>query len=222
VSALALLLTVALAAALAGCGGSSGNGIASKSDSEILAASIAAAEAASSVHVAVHNSQGRRLSVTLNLDLARNGARASISVLDFAYELIRIGDTLYVKGNPAFYRQLGGAVRHAPQGRWLKASTSGGQLAGLASLTESSSELERLLSSRGPITKGATTTVNGQKAIELKESAKLFSGSLFIATTGKPYPIELLKRGRETGQTTFSHWNAPVSLTAPPNAIAVR
>jgi hypothetical protein len=64
--------------------------------------------------------------------------------------------------------------------------------------------------------------VNGQKAIELKMTAKLFSGSLYIATTGKPYPIELIKRGRETGQTTFSHWNQSVSLTAPPNAIAVR
>jgi hypothetical protein len=222
VSALALLITVALAAALTGCGGSSGNGVASKSPSEILAASKAAADSATSVHVVSKASQGP-LSLTSNLDLASNGGRGQVSGLGLAYEVIRVGNTLYVKGNSAFYTRLSATTGlHLPQGVWLKAPASGGKLAQLASFTEMSGELGRLLSSTAPITKGTTTTVNGQKAIELKMTAKLFSGSLFIATTGKPYPIELLKHGRESGQTTFSGWNAPVSLTAPPNAIAVR
>ncbi|MFI4978707.1 MAG: hypothetical protein ACHQC8_08540, partial [Solirubrobacterales bacterium] len=202
--------------------GSSGNGVASKSASEILAASKAAAASATSVHVAGKSSQGP-LSLTLNLDLASNGGRGQVSGLGLAYEVIRIGNTLYAKGNPAFYTRLSAITGvHLPQGAWLKAPASGGKLTQLASFTNLSGELGRLLSSTGPITKGATTTVNGQKAIELKETAKLFSGSLFIATTGKPYPIELLKRGRESGQTTFSHWNQAVSLTAPANAIAIR
>ncbi len=57
---LALLLAAALAvavAALAGCG-SSGNGVASKSPSEILAASKAAALSASSVHVVEQQPRG--------------------------------------------------------------------------------------------------------------------------------------------------------------------
>jgi hypothetical protein len=220
-ASLALLLILALA----GCGSSSGNGVASKSPSEILAASQAAAQSATSVHVAGKSAQGP-LSITLNLDLASNGGRASVSVLGLAFELIRVGNTLYLKGSPAFYKRLGVAA-HVPQGTWLKAPANlgrrtGGQMAQLAAFTDLSGELKRLLSSSGPKIKGATTTVNGQKAIELKESGKLFSGSLYIATTGKPYPIKLVKRGQETGQTTFSHWNAPVLLTAPPNAIAVR
>ncbi|MFI4972859.1 MAG: hypothetical protein ACHP7H_09280, partial [Hyphomicrobiales bacterium] len=79
VSALALLLTVALTAALTGCG-SSGNGVASKSASEILAASKAAADSATSVHVAGKSSQGP-LSITLNLDMASNGGRGQISLV---------------------------------------------------------------------------------------------------------------------------------------------
>jgi hypothetical protein len=215
------LLAVALAAALTGCGGSSGNGVASKSPSDILAAAKAAAVSATSVHVSAKNSQGP-LSLTLNLDLASNGGRGQISLLGATYEVIRIGNTLYAKGNPAFYKRLSAITGlHLPQGVWLKAPANGGRLAQLASFTDLSSELNLLLRSTGPIIKGATTTVNGQKAIELKETAKLFSGSLYIATTGKPYPIELLKHGRESGQTTFSGWNQPVSLTAPPNATAL-
>jgi hypothetical protein len=222
VSALALLLTAALTAALTGCGGTSGNGIASKSASDILAAAKAAAVSATSVHVAGKDSQGP-LSLTLNLDLASNGGRGQVSLvpLELPFELIRVGNTLYLKGSPAFYKRLGAAA-HVPQGTWLKAPASGGQMAQLASFTELGGELKRLLSSSGPIAKGATATVNGQQAIELKVSGKLFSGSLYIAATGKPYPIELVKRGRETGQTTFSGWNVPVSLTAPANAIAIR
>jgi hypothetical protein len=221
-STLVLPLVVALAVSLTGCGGSSGNGIASKSPTDILAASKAAAASATSVHVMSKASQGP-LSLTLNLDLASNGGRGQISGLGLAYEVIRIGNTLYLKGNSAFYTRLSSTTGlHLPRGAWLKAPANGGRLAQLAAFTEMSGELGRLLSSTAPITKGATTTVNGQKAIELKESAQLFSGSLYIATTGKPYPIELLKRGRESGQTTFSGWNAPVSLAAPANAIAIR
>jgi hypothetical protein len=218
VSAAALLIALVLT----GCGGSSGNGIASKSASEILAASRAAAESATSVHVAGKSAQGP-LSLTLNLDLASDGGRGQVSLLGLSFELIRVGNTLYAKGNPAFYTRLSATTGlHLPQGVWLKAPASGGKLAQLASFTNLSGELGRLLSSTGPITKGASSTVNGQKAIELKETAKLFSGSLFIATTGKPYPIEIVKHGRESGQTTFSGWNQPVSLSAPAGAIAIR
>jgi hypothetical protein len=215
-------LTVGLAVALAGCGGSSGNGVASKSASEILAASKAAADSASSVHVASKSSVGP-LSLTLNLDLASDGGRGQIAIGVLSAEVIRTGNTLYLKGNPAFDQSLRTTTGlHAPEGKWLKTPVSSVRLAQLASLTDLSGELGRVLSSPGTISKGATTTLNGQKAIELKETARLSSGSLYVATTGKPYPLQIVKSGRETGQTTFSAWNEPVSLTAPANAIASR
>jgi hypothetical protein len=218
--ALALILGVALAAALTGCG-SSDNGVASKSASKILAASIAAADSATSVHVAGKNSQGP-LSLTVNLDLASNGGRARVSALGAAYELIRLGNTLYLKGNSAFDTRLDSTTGlHVPKGVWLKAPADSGPTAQLASFTDLRGELKRLLNTTNPVVTGHTTTVNGQKAIELRETAKLFTGSRFIATTGKTYPIELVKRGRETGLITFSAWNQPVSLTAPRNAIAI-
>lgn len=77
-------------------------------------------------------------------------------------------------------------------------------------------QLNRLLSTPGSVVKGATTTVNEQKVVELKETTKVYKGSLFVATTGKPYPVLLVKSGgRETGRTTFSEWDEDFSLNAP-------
>ena len=69
------------------------------------------------------------------------------------------------------------------------------------------------------LTKGPITTINGQKAIELKTKGKLYTGAIYIAATGTPYPIEIVKHGRETGQTTFTGWNQPVTLSAPAGAV---
>src|SRR2546423_10209715 len=68
-AALALALLLGL---IGGCGGSSsssGNGIASKSPTEIVAATRATAEKASSVHLSGSIASGGSL-ITLNLDLA--------------------------------------------------------------------------------------------------------------------------------------------------------
>jgi hypothetical protein len=216
-----ILVTLAFAVLLAGCGGSSGNGIASKTPAEILAASKIAATSAASVHVRSSTSSGG-LSLTLNVELTSNGGRGQISLIGLQFEVIRIGNVLYTKGSSGFYKRLVGAAAHVAPGTWLKGGATGGPLAQLAFYTDLSGELDRLITSTGLIAKGATTAINGQHVVELKEAARLFSGAFFIASTGKPYPNEIVKHGRETGQTSFSGWNQPVSLIAPANAVALK
>lgn len=211
---------VLLATLLVGCGSSSSNGVASKPAGAILAASRAAALSARSVHVVSRSAQGPAV-VRLNLQLTSSGGRAQVSILGVDYEAIRIGNVLYVKGSPVFYRRLAAVMGvHVPVGRWLKAPASTRALAQFSALT-SPSELELLLSTVGP-SKGATTTIKGQPLIELEEAGKLYAGAMYVATTGKPYPYEILKHGAETSHTTFSDWDEPVSLSAPANAVAVK
>jgi hypothetical protein len=211
--------TLLLLLLLVGCDSSSSNGVASKSAGEILAASRAAAIAASSVHVISRSAQGPAV-VRLNLQLTSGGGRAQVSILGVDYEAIRIGDVLYVKGSPVFYKRLAAVTGvHVPVGRWLKAPAGTRALAEFRALT-SPSELELLLSTVGS-SKGATTTIKGQPVIELREAGKLYAGAMYVATTGKPYPYEILKHGAETSQTTFSDWDEPVSLSAPANAVAI-
>jgi hypothetical protein len=214
-----LALAVALAG-LAGCGSSTDNGVASKSATEILAAAKAAAQSATSVRIISKNAQGP-LTLTVNLELSSNAGRGHISGLGVDFEVIRIGGTLYLKGNPTFYRRLGGAAAHAPPGTWLKAPVNSGPLAQFAAFTDLPGEVGRLLTSANPVTKGATTTTNGQKAIELKQTGQLYAGKIYVATTGKPYPIQITRTGRETGRTTLTNWNQPVSLSAPSSTISI-
>lgn len=217
---IAVLLLALAALVIGGCGSSSssGNGVSSKSAAEILAASKAAADSAGSVHVAgTLTSSGTP--VTLNLSLASgHGGRGQISEGSLSFELIVLGDTIYIKGSPAFYSHFGGtAAAQLFQGKWLKSPVSGGELGSLAALTDFGKLLDQALASQGALAKGATTTIAGQPVIELHDTSH--NGSLFVATSGKPYPIEIVKHGSEAGHITFTAWNQPVSLSAPSGAI---
>jgi hypothetical protein len=219
--ACSLTLLIAVSAALlAGCG-SSGNGIASKSPAQILAAAKVAAEGASSVRVESKLAQGGFVS-TIDADLiSSHGGRGQFSLGPIMAELILIDNILYIKGSRALFGQSARAAP-LPKGTWLKGTASSVGLAVYASLVSQQKLLGRLLASTGALTKGRTTTVAGEKVVELKETGrKLFAASLYIAATGKPYPIEIVKRGAESGQIIFSHWNEPFSLSAPANAIDV-
>jgi hypothetical protein len=208
-----------LAAALAGCG-SSENGVASKSAPEILAATRSAAQKASSMHLIASTKLTHGGSLSLDAHLSKDQARAHISFSGIGFDVVRKGSTLYLKGNHAFNARLEATMGvKVPTGVWLKGTTS--SLGQVGSLTDIKRELPLILSGSGKVTKGAKVKIDGQPAITLKETRKLYTGSLYVATTGEPYPLKLMKTGQETGQTTFTGWNDPVTVSPPANAVDV-
>jgi hypothetical protein len=203
---------------LSGCG-SSDNGVAAKPAGQILQTTITAAKSASSVHMVASAKIVRGGSFKLDASLAKERGHAHVSLLGMTFEVIRDGGTLYVKGNRLFAARLGAALGvRIPANTWLKGPTQS-VLAQTAVFTDIERELPLMLSGSGPIAKGAKTKIDGQTAIALKETRKLYTGTLYVATTGQPYPLKLTKAGRETGQTTFTGWNDPVTVSAPANAI---
>jgi hypothetical protein len=215
------LVTVALV--LAGCGGSSSsssNGVADKSPTEILAATKTAADAASSVHVSGSIvSSGSPITLDMHLR-AGKGGRGSLSENGLAFQLIQTGGTVYIKGSPAFYKRIGGtAAAQLLQGKWLKAAASSSDFASLSQLTDLRQLVDQTLAKPGSLTKGQTTTVNGQKVVGLTDRTK--GGTLYIAATGQPYPIEITKSGSGGGKIVFDSWNKPVTVAPPANAIDV-
>lgn len=216
-----LALAVVVAFVVSGCG--STQSVSSKSPAEILAASRAAALSASSVHVLTKVSIANHQVVDDDLELARDGGRAKLFLLGRRYEVIRIGSTLYLKGGRAFYKRLDQATgAHLPPGTWVKAPADARQLAQFAYFTDLSEDLGFQLRSTAPLTKGATTMIAGRKAIELKSTAgKRSTSARYIASTGKPYPLQIVQHGRETGLTTFTAWDDPVALSAPAGAVAL-
>lgn len=216
-----LLVLGGVLAALAGCASSS-DPLASKPAPEIFAVSRGAALAASSVHVVSTSGHGPG-AFSVQLELSQGGGRARLSFLNRSYyEAIRIGSTVYVRGNHVFERRLErtAGVRLAT-GEWLKGPVASPKLASLAALSYLHSELALILNTDNPFAKGSLTTVQGKPAVKLTEHAKLFTGTLYVATTGSPYPIQLQKTGRAPGETTFTGWDQPLSLTAPSDTVAL-
>jgi hypothetical protein len=204
---------------LAGCGkSSSGSSIASKSAEQIVSESKAAADAAGAVHVSGSlKSGGTPLTLDLNL-VAGKGAQGEISQNGASFKLILVGNTAYISGSPAFYRSLGGsAAAQLFNGKWLKASATSGEFASFKQLADMRQLIDTTLASHGTLVKGATTTMNGQQVIAITDTVK--DGTLYVATTGKPYPLQLSKGGAESGKITFDKWNQPVTITAPTNAV---
>jgi hypothetical protein len=211
---------VLAASTIVGCGGSSTNGVESKSPTEIVSAAQKAAEGAKSVRVAGSvSSAGTKLSLDLQIAQGK-GAKGRISEGPLSFELVRVGDSVYIKGSASFYEHFaGGEAAKLLQGKWLQAPATSGEFATLGSLTDMHQLLGTVLGEHGSLVKGATSTVDGKKVVAVKDKSK--GGVLYVATTGKPYPIQISKSGSTGGKVTFEEWDAPVSIAAPTGAIDI-
>jgi len=206
---------------LSGCGSSSsGNGIASKSPEQIVAAARTAADGAATVHVSgTLRSEGKPLAIDMELVKAKGG-RGSITLEGVSINLVRVGGAVYINGSQAFYRRIAGpAAAKLLQGKWLKAPENSGNFASLASLTDLGKLIDTTLGSHGTLARGATSTVDGQKAVAVNDVSQ--GGTLYVAATGNPFPVEIAKQGGGGGRIVFDRWNQAVTLSAPANAVNI-
>jgi hypothetical protein len=205
---------------LAGCGGASDNGVASKQPGEILAAARSAASATKTVHLAgTFVAEGNPLSLDLHL-VNGEGARGRITEHGLSLDLIETGGEVYIYGSPAYYRHFGGnAAVRLFSGKWLKAPTGSGEFSSLSGLTEMGALLNTLLASRASLKPAGRATIDGQKAVAVSGGPGV--GVIYVATTGKPYPVAVVRNGAGGGRVVFNQWGAPVSLTPPANAIDI-
>jgi hypothetical protein len=213
-----LVCALLVAGAVSACGSSSSsNGVASKSPEAIITAADAAITGVKSVHVSGSIvSDGSRITLDLSL-AAGKGGRGQMSENGLGFQMVVLDQTVYIDGSPPFWRHFGGAAAaQLFEGKWLKAPANG-SFASVALLTNVHELFTQLLSSHGTLAKGATTTVDGQKVVAIKDTTK--DATLYVATTGKPYPVEILKTGSGGGRVLFDRFNQAVSLTAPANAI---
>ena len=216
---LGAICAVVAAGVIAGCGGSStsSHGVATKSPQAIVAAAQAATAAAKSVRVSGSIvSAGTRISLDLSMAAGRGG-RGQMSQDGLSFQMVALNQTVYINGSQGFWRHIGGAAAaQLFDGRWLKAPANG-QFASIARLANINQLFGQLLGSHGTLAKGKTTTVDGQKVVAITDTTK--GGTLYVATTGKPYPVEVTKGN--SGRVVFDRFNDPVSLAAPPNAIDI-
>jgi hypothetical protein len=222
VSALALVLAAAF---LAGCGGhgksAKPNGEALKPAGRVLADAKAAATKATSAHVS-GSVESSGTPITLDLSTARGkGAKGSMSTNGLQFDLVRIGDTAYIKGSDAFYQRFAGAgIAQLIHGKWLKVPITQGRFRSLQPLTSIGLLLGTVSSNHGKLVNEGKTTYKGDGVVAVRDTSD--NSKLYVAATGKPYPVAIVggKKG-QSGAITFGDWNKPVSLRAPKEAIDI-
>jgi hypothetical protein len=220
------LLVVALAFALAGCGGSSStsstqrndNGEAAKSANQVLADAVAATKSASFVHVTGNATCGGKPD-TMDSQISKGeGLQGTLTIEGQPVGLMVIGKDAYVKAYAAFWEQFGGskgaAAAQTLNEKWVKFPLNNAQFQAFVSCMSPKAIFDKFKADAGSgLKNNGVTTYNGQSAIELDGGAE--NGTLYVAASGNPYPVALVKKGSGGATISFGGWNNPVTLVVP-------
>lgn len=191
----------------------SAGGLASEPPSQIIASAQMAVVSVHSVHVAGAISSGGT-KITLDLDLANGkGGKGTMSENGLSFKIVALSNKVYISAGTAFWSHFGGkAVAQLLAGRWL-VTPANGEFGSFASLTNVRTLFAALLTDHGKLVNGGTSTVDGEHVVAIDDSTE--GGTLYVAATGQPYPIAIVKSGASGGRIDFSRFNARVSISAP-------
>jgi hypothetical protein len=190
------------------------NGVAALTAEQILAKAKSALGAADAVRI---SGAGSDEGTQVKLDM-RYGADGAVGTFFFngqRLDLLRVGDDVYVKGSPSFWTTFAnGQVAKQLGGKYVKTTLTDARFKPIASFTDLTDSVDGFLEPDGAITKGGPKTVAGVPAIALVNKGAT-GGTLYVATTGRPYPLSVDGKGQ---RLTFTDYGKPVTVQAPPAA----
>ncbi|WP_435220428.1 hypothetical protein [Streptomyces sp. Tue6028] len=139
-------------------------------------------------------------------------------------DLIKTGDTIYMKYDEKFLRAQGkGQSKSETDGvvelladKWTKMAATGSDAKDIAGFCDLDSVLAGAEDVNSDATRGKTTTVDGTPAIILHEKDGKDRYTLYIATEGKPYLLRVdSTSAKDPGTLTFSDYDKPVPAQKP-------
>ncbi|MFD7497913.1 hypothetical protein ACFV8T_37165 [Streptomyces sp. NPDC059832] len=224
-TALAALLCAGLAAALTGCGGEDPdqgtNGVGKLDATEIEKKAQGAADAADAVRLAgTLVSKGG--TYKLNMQLKEKGGTGSVVSKDSTFELLRIGDELYLKADSGFWSheeksgadsEAGGAAADKLQNKYVKVPQDDPTYKQLRGFTDKKTLLDGMLTLHGTLNKGDRQKVGATRTVQIM-GGKGEGGLLDVSLEGKAYPLRFA-RGGGGGIVTLSDWGKDFPLEAP-------
>jgi hypothetical protein len=196
------------------------NGVADKAPAEILRLATDAFRKAGSVRV---KGNGTTKGSTFAIDMrmkGTGGGRGTVTVQHNLVEILRIGKDAYLKGDADFWKQQTGnaAAAELLKGKYLKAPGDAPNLQSVLLFTHPGTFADKTMKAAGVVTKGEQRTVAGVQTVGLTFTALNEKVTLYVATTGKPYPMQLSTTGAagETSSFDFIEYDKPLDLKPPP------
>jgi hypothetical protein len=164
------------------------------------------------------NTEGK----TIGLDVKVSGSDVlgTMTIDGGKVELLRVGGQMYIRPDEKFWTQNAGADAGATMvqlmgDRWAKLSSKDADFQEFFQIAEPA----ELLKPEGALSKGATKTIGGVEAIGIVEAGS-DGGTMYVATTGEPYPL-LLEGPPGEGQIAFGDFGGAFDEIKPPAAADV-
>ncbi|MFC5718822.1 hypothetical protein ACFP1Z_01340 [Streptomyces gamaensis] len=238
-AALTGAVCLGLAAVLTACGSGEDpdagtNGVGRLSAAAIQTKAREAARSARTVHLSGNVvSQGR--TYRLDMRLKDNGGTGSVASDATTFELLRVGDQMYVKAGAGFW-SAGGGPAPAAGGAGKGEKSRGDSTAAAAKLadkyvkvhsgdpsyqqfrgfTDKNVLLDGLLGLHGALTRGEHGTVGGARTIRVSGAGGAGdAGTLDVSLKGEPYPLRVQRAGG-AGQLELTDWGKDFALDVPP------
>ncbi|MGW0463974.1 hypothetical protein ACWDX6_01705 [Streptomyces sp. NPDC003027] len=224
--ALSAGLTVATLAGCAADPDEGTNGVGKLSATAIEEKAQSAADAAKSVRLAgTLVSKGG--TYKLNMRLRHDGASGSVTTKNSTFELLRIGEALYLKADADFWThddkpspspgEDGDADSEAADkldDMYVKVPQDDPSYKQLRGFTDMDLLLDGLIGLHGEVVKGDRDKIGGMRTVKVKGGEEGEGGTLDVSLEGTPFPLRFA-RGGGAGVVVLSEWDKDFPLEEP-------
>ncbi|MEU6121753.1 hypothetical protein [Streptomyces sp. NPDC047123] len=157
---------------------------------------------------------------SLDMRLKGDGGTGSVTSKGRTFQLLRVGEALFLKADTEFWTNDGGASGKADgaaaaklEGKYVKIPQGDPAYQQLSGFTDKDKLLDGMLTLHGQLEKGERGTTGSLRSIKITGDAGA-GGTLSVSLEGKPYPLRL-ERGGHAGTVRLSDWNKDFPLQQP-------
>ncbi|QOV35797.1 hypothetical protein IM697_38085 [Streptomyces ferrugineus] len=194
------------------------NGVGKLPAAEIQRKTRTAARSAEAVHLSGNVVTSGR-TYKLDMRLKSDGATGSVTAQGATFQLLRIGEQLYLKADAGFWSDAGndgkadaGAVDKL-NGKYVKVPQGDPAYKKFSGFTDKDVLLDGLLTLHGSLATDGHHEQAGTRTIRITGD-KGSGGTLDVSLEGDPYPLRLARAGG-AGTLTFSSWGKDFALEKP-------
>jgi hypothetical protein len=157
----------------------------------------------------------------LDMRLKSDGGSGSVTAEGDTFQLLRIGEELYLKADAGFWTQEDGkgdgsdpdAAADKLDGKYVKVPSGDPAYKKFSGFTDKDVLLDGLLTLHGTLGTDGHHEQAGTRTIRITGSEG-DGGTLDVSLEGQPYPLRLVRAGG-AGTLTFSAWGKNFALTEP-------